>query len=224
MTEKNKETKFTLLLVITSIICLLPICLSLTVYNVLPEKVVMQWNFEGNPNWYAHKAVIAFGMPVFFMVFNALVYFLVRIDPRRKNISTAMLLFVDFFIPVLSLILIPIMVFMNLGVDLPIKIIILSLAGVLFIFFGNYMPKNRQNDSAGIRISWTLSSAENWNKTHRLAGVIWIIGGLLFIATAFLPLPNIAGIIIIFTVLFILIVMPILYSYILYKKEKGTNS
>jgi len=27
----------------------------------------MQWNFVGNPNWYAPKLVAAFVMPLFFM-------------------------------------------------------------------------------------------------------------------------------------------------------------
>ncbi|MCL2720232.1 MAG: SdpI family protein [Treponema sp.] len=220
MTTENKKG-FPIILIITSIICLLPICLSLAMYNELPEQAVMQWGIDETPNWYAHKAVIAFLMPVFFVVLNAFIFFIVRADSMRKNISRAMLLFVDLMIPVLSLIIVPIMLFMNLGVNLPIKIIIFCLVGVIFIFIGNYLPKNRQNVTAGIRITWTLNNAENWNKTHRLGGVLFIIGGLLFIVTAFLPLPNIIGIIIILAILLIMVITPILYSFILYKKEKN---
>ena len=98
MTKKN-----ILMLVITSIICLLPICLSFAVYNDLPENVVMQWNFEGNPNWYAHKAALAFGMPIFFMIINIAVTFLVYTDPKRENASKAMQGFVTWFISILSI-------------------------------------------------------------------------------------------------------------------------
>ena len=216
MTKKN-----ILVLVITSIICLLPICLSVSMYNDLPEKVVMQWNFEGNPNWYAHKAVLAFGMPVFFLVMNIGIFFLIHADPKRENASKAMLVFVEWFISILSLIIVTVMLLTNSGVELPTVMIVLVLVGILFIFLGNYMPKNRQNYSIGIRVSWTLENPENWNKTHRMGGFLWIIAGILLIIIAFLPLPNIAGIILIFIILILISVIPILYSYNLYKKEKG---
>jgi len=190
-------------------------------YNDLPEKVVMQWNFEGNPNWYAHKAVLAFGMPVFFLVMNIGIFFLIHADPKRENASKAMLVFVEWFISILSLIIVTVMLLTNSGVELPTVMIVLVLVGILFIFLGNYMPKNRQNYSIGIRVSWTLENPENWNKTHRMGGFLWIIAGILLIIIAFLPLPNIAGIILIFIILILISVIPILYSYNLYKKEKG---
>ena len=37
----------------------------------------------------------------------------------------------------------------------------------------------------GIRLPWTLHSADNWNRTHRLAGVLWVAGGLLFIPVSY---------------------------------------
>jgi len=116
MTTEIKKG-FPIILIITTIICLLPICLSLAVYDELPEQAVMQWGIDETPNWYAHKAVIAFVMPVFFALLNAFIFFMVRFDSRRKNISKAMHLFVDLMIPILSLIIVPIMIFMNLGVN-----------------------------------------------------------------------------------------------------------
>jgi uncharacterized membrane protein len=215
--EKNNIVR----LIIASIICLLPICLSVMMYNDLPERLVMQWNIEGNPNWDAPKAVLAFGVPLFLMVLNIAVNILVYNLPNRKNVSTAMQLFLNWFIPVLSLIFVPLALLINLGAELPIKMIAFIFIGLVFIFIGNYLPKNRQNVIAGIRISWTLNNTENWNKTHRLAGVLWIIGGILFIVLAFLPLENIAGLIIIFTILLlIMIIVPILYSYFLHRREE----
>jgi len=210
-------------LIVTSIICLLPICLALVMYDDLPEKVVMQWNFEGNPNWYAHKAVIAFGIPLFFMVLNIAMNLLFYADPKRENTSKVMRIFVVWFIPVLSLIIVPLMLLMNSGVELPIPMIVFILIGLIFIFIGNYLPKSRQNFSVGVRTKWTLNDPENWNKTHRVAGVTFMIGGLLFIVLAFLPLENIIGIIFIFLIIIIMAVVPILYSYNLYKGTSKNN-
>ena len=213
--EKNNIVR----LIIASIVCLLPICLSFIVYNDLPEQFVMQWNIEGNPNWHAPKAVGAFGFPLFFMVFNVATNLLAYYFPTREKVSKAMQVFMIWFIPVLSLVIVPLVLLQNLNAGLPIKMIVFILVGVIFVFIGNYLPKNRQNIIAGIRIKWTLNNAENWNKTHRLAGFLWIIGGLLFIIAAFLPLENSAGIIIILTILIITVIVPILYSFFLYKKE-----
>jgi uncharacterized membrane protein len=187
-------------------------------YNDLPERLVMQWNIDGEPNWDAPKVVLAFGLPLFLVLLNIAVNILVYNLPNRKNVSTAMQLFLNWFIPVLSLIFVPLALLMNLGAELPIKMIAFIFIGIVFVFIGNYLPKSRQNLIAGIRISWTLNNAENWNKTHRLAGVLWIIGGILFIITAFLPLEGIVSIIIILTLLLIMIIVPILYSFILHKK------
>ena len=208
---------------ITSVVCLLPLCLSFAVYNDLPDRTVMQWNLEGNPNWYAHKAASAFGLPIFFMVFNIALYFLFCSDSKRKNISKAMQAFTCWLVPVVSIIITPLVLFMNLGVNLPMQMIILSLMGVLFIFTGNYLPKNRQNYTVGIRLPWTLNSAENWNKTHRMASVLFIIGGMLFIITAFLPLKNVVGILIILTIVIITVIVPALYSYSIHVKDKNKN-
>ena len=224
MTEKDQgSASRKIVLIVTSIICLLPICLALVMYDDLPEKVVMQWNFEGNPNWYAHKAVIAFGIPLFFMVLNIAMNLLFYADPKRENTSKVMRIFVAWFIPVLSLIIVPLMLLMNSGVELPIPMIVFILIGLIFIFIGNYLPKSRQNFSVGVRTKWTLNDPENWNKTHRVAGVTFMIGGLLFIVLAFLPLENIIGIIFIFLIIIIMAVVPILYSYNLYKRTSKNN-
>jgi len=205
-------------LIVTSIICLLPICLSLVVYDDLPERAAMQWNLEGNPNWYAHKAVMAFGIPLFLMALNIGVHFILYSDPKRENSSKVMQIFSLWFISLLSLVVVPLMLFMNLGINVPLIMIIFIFIGIICIILGNYMPKNRQNYSIGIRTSWTLNDPENWNKTHRLAGILWIICGILFIIIAFLPLQNITVIVILLLILIMMIVVPIIYSWYLYKK------
>ena len=213
--EKNKY----LTIILTSIGCLLPICLSVAVYNDLPEQIAMQWNFEGKPNWYAHKAVGAFGLPLFLAVVNMVTNIFFYKDSRRENISKAMQALTVWLTPFLSLIITPLFLFNNLGVNVPIKMIVFGLLGILFILIGSYMPKNRQNNTVGIKIPWTLNDSENWNKTHRFAGVLWIICGMLFLVAAFLPLSNIVGTIIILSILLIMTIVPIIYSYVLHKRR-----
>ena len=85
--------------------------------------------------------------------------------------------------------------------------------GLVLAIVGNYLPKCKQNYTIGIKIPWTLNSEENWNKTHRLAGWIWTFGGLLIMLTGFL-----GGFWIFFIVVLLMVVAPLVYSYLLHRK------
>ena len=86
--------------------------------------------------------------------------------------------------------------------------------GLLFILIGNYLPKTKQSYTMGIRLPWTLSSEENWNRTHRLAGFLWVLCGVLFIVMSFIgwSLP------LFLILLAVMILVPLIYSYLLYRK------
>ena len=58
--------------------------------------------------------------------------------------------------------------------------------GVMFIGLGNYMPKLKQNYTIGIKVPWTLNSEENWNMTHRMAGKVYVVAGVISIIIALL--------------------------------------
>lgn len=61
---------------------------------------------------------------------------------------------------------------------------IFPLIGLLFVFLGNVMYSLKPNYFAGIRVPWTLDSDDNWKATHRVAGIVWFAGGLLFLICA----------------------------------------
>lgn len=59
----------------------------------------------------------------------------------------------------------------------------------------------------------TLNSEENWNRTHRMAGKLWILAGLVFWGSVFFE-NNMVPIVIIVVV----VTIPMIYSFVLYKK------
>jgi len=107
----------------------------------------------------------------------------------------------------------------GLGRTVPVPMITAILVGALFIVLGNYMPKCRQTYTMGIRLPWTLSSEENWRRTHRLAGKLYTLAGILFLAAAFLMelIPGNLGAIMIIGVV-VMLCVPSVYSFLLYKK------
>ena len=93
------------------------------------------------------------------------------------------------------------------------------LLGVIFIVIGNYLPKCRQNYTIGIKLPWTLSDTENWDRTHRFAGKIWMLCGVLEIIVGFLPIAQFE---IVTIALILLATIPVaVYSYLLYRKKMG---
>ena len=95
--------------------------------------------------------------------------------------------------------------------------IIGPLVGIMLIIIGNYMPKFKQSYFCGIKTPWALADEENWYKTHRFGGKLWVLGGALMVIIPFLP--ESIGMILIFTDILILVVIPYLYSYLIYRKK-----
>ena len=85
--------------------------------------------------------------------------------------------------------------------------------GCIFIVIGNYFPKMKQSYTLGIKLPWTLESEENWYRTHRFAGYVFMAGGVFVMLAGFLEMIWIA-----FVTLLVVSALPTLYSYILYKK------
>lgn len=84
------------------------------------------------------------------------------------------------------------------------------LMGILFILIGNYMPKTRQNYTIGIKVPWALDNEENWNRTHRLAGYLWVAGGIILVILSLAGLTNpllLIGVVLFFTL------VPTIYSW-----------
>lgn len=218
---KNKD--HSALIFITSIVCLLPIILSFVLYNELPEQISIQWDSTGNPTNIIPKALAAFGLPFLFLAVNIISKIYLYNDPKRSaNLPKAMQVVSVWTPPLLSVVLIPLTLFIAMGVNIPITMLAPILVGIVFIICGNYMPKTRQNYTVGIKFPWTLHSADNWNKTHRIAGYLWIISGIVLIVVGFMVGDaSLLGIPLILYIIALLLIVPLFYSWSLYKKSGG---
>lgn len=61
--------------------------------------------------------------------------------------------------------------------------------GLLLIVTGNYLPKARRNHFVGIRTPWTLADERVWDKTHRFAGPVLMLGGVAIAVATFVVPP-----------------------------------
>lgn len=206
----NKKTD--MILITTTIICLIPIILGIILYDQLPEQIPIHFDSAGNPDNYLSKVLTVFGLPVLLALLNVYSHFRLNIDPKAENASFNIKQALKWAVPLISIIAIPLSLFISMGVQIPIVMVISAIAGLVVIICGNYLPKCRQNYTVGYKLPWTLDSEDNWKKTHRFAGFVWVIGGLTMIISAFFTTWYLNLIVII-----LLVVLPAAYSYLKYR-------
>lgn len=215
------------MLVGTSVLCLLPILFSCVVYPQLPEQIAVHWNNAGEPNGFLPRAAAAFGLPFLFVVINLFSKLRLENDPSRtdRSHSQAIRMLSLWTPPVLSLVLVPVTLYISMGVQIPMIQMAMVVTGIVLMICGNYLPKCRQNYTIGIKLPWTLHDSDNWNKTHRMAGYLWIAGGFTLLVAAFVTVDGmLLGVSATAFIVILLVGLPILYSYRLNRKTRNGSS
>ena len=204
-------------LILTSLLTLFPILAGLLLWNRLPQQVPTHFNFEGAADGYSGKPFAVFGLPAFLLAVHLLCAAGVSLDPRGGNVSRKIAVLVLWICPAVSLFTEG-MIYLNaLGIPADNSLFGMLLTGAVFVIVGNYLPKCRQNYTVGIKLPWTLADEENWNRTHRMAGPLWMAGGCILLLDAFL---QIATMWVFLTVTVLLGTLPVLFSAVLYLRAK----
>ena len=204
------------LLLFTSILILLPSLIGCVFWNQLPEEIPTHFNLLGQADGYNHKMSAIFGLPTLMLLMHWLLLFIMIKDPKSSNISSKIQLLIYWIIPFVSCLSMISIYGESLGYSMMSGILAQIFMGVLMILIGNYLPKTHRNYIIGIRLPWTLESDKNWRKTHRLAGKIWVLGGLLLFLNSFV---QIYVYWVFFLTLLLVVLMPGAYSYQLSKSE-----
>lgn len=212
--ESGEKTSLATMFITTGI-CLAPILAGVLLYNQLPDMIPTHFNFSGEVDGWSSKAMAVFGLPGFVAAVNVLLHIMLRDDPKRANIDGKMKAVAIWTVPVMSVLVSTMTLGAAIGVNLWVERVMPALMGILFILLGNFMPKTKQSYTTGIKLPWTLNSEENWNRTHRLAGFLWVLGGAAFLLVTLLDVWN--GIVL-GVILGVMVLVPTVYSYILHKK------
>ena len=201
------------ILLVTSLITLLPIVAGVVLWNQLPDPMPSHWNAAGEVDGWSSKPFAVFGLPLIMTAALWLCALGTGADPKKANHPEKVVHLVLWIIPILSIVLFTITYAAALGKNVRIELVMPVVIGLIFAIVGNYLPKCKQNYTIGIKIPWTLNSEENWNRTHRFAGRLWTVCGIAIILTGFF-----GGFWIFFGVALLMVIAPIVYSYLLHRK------
>jgi uncharacterized membrane protein len=187
-------------------------------YPGLPDPMPSHWNAMGEIDGYMAKPWGAYLLPLLTLAIWFLFLVVAYISPQGFRL--------DKFMPVVGILQLATTGFM-IGVG---ALVLLSSQGnsinagnfiapglgILLIVVGNYMSKLRKNFFMGIKTPWTLASDEVWDRTHRLAGKTFVLGG---IAMMFFPLVPKEWYIV--SVVLLASLTPVVYSFVIYKQLEG---
>ena len=191
---------------------------SLYFYPLMPEKIAIHWNLQGQVDGYASKFPGLFILPSLLVGIVLLFITTPKIDPLKENIERFRKYY-DGFIILFSAFMVFIHLYViswNIGIRISPNIILPLAFGLLFFYCGILCENAKRNWFIGIRTPWTLNSERVWEKTHKVGGRLFkacgiiSIVGLLFPshATYFILIP------IIFAAAFLIV-----FSYLEYQKE-----
>lgn len=197
-----------------------PFLMIMAVYSKLPAEVPMHWNIHGEIDRYGSKneLFLIAGLNIFLGIFMSA---MAKIDPKQKNYARfretydwMIIWTLGFMTVMMGIVLAETIVPGTLNISKVVCIMV----GILFIALGNMMPKVKQNFFTGVKTPWALSSEEVWNKTQRLGGKSLVLGGVLILASGFLNSGE-ATVFLIILVAVLVSILPMVMSYIWYKKE-----
>lgn len=187
--------------------------LSLKIYPSLPLRIATHFDAFGNANGYSSREFGAFLTPALSLVIWAILRFAMLAAPaewRARAVNAPMAAMAAISVAFLSgLHLVILNAALNGGGGVGRELAFLL--GAMWIALGILLPRMRRNPLIGVRTAWTLSSDENWARTHRVASYTFLGGGLLCLCACLVSAPVAVGVAVVTVIVSALI--PTVYSW-----------
>ena len=202
------------------VIAALAVVVSIWAYPQLPPTIATHWNVGGTADGFSRRATAVVIMPLVIIGLTGLFNVLPKLDPRGVNYAK----FIDTYWLIANAVILFILIghgmIVATGLGYPVKVDRFMPIGIglLFIVLGNYLTRVEPNWFIGIRTPWTLSSDTVWRKTHRTGGWLMVVGGFVLAASVFLPQGAFPPLLV--AAILIVAVIPVVQSYILWKREQ----
>lgn len=199
----------------TIFVIILPALIGAFFCKALPDQVPTHFGIDGQADGYSSKLFTLIAFPILFVLFQIIALASLEKESVKVAAPAKMRKLYAWIVPALSFIVQGSIYANALGWVKSSPTLVTAFLGIIFIILGNYLPKTHRNHTIGIRIPWTLSDDKNWYKTHRMAGKLWVLGGLLILLESFV---QVAMAYVIGVAIAIMIIAPMIYSFILSRK------
>lgn len=168
------------ILVITSVVCLLPIIMGIAVWDKLPDTMAIHFNINNVTDSFAPKSLVLLGLPVMMMFFQIFCCVANDINAHKHGRSIKFEMVSKWIVPIMTIVLQTTIIGYGLSWNPDVRKIATFLAGVIFISLGICIPKldyvkNMELDTQRAR------------KINKFTGISMVIMGVLSLVSIFLP-------------------------------------
>ena len=168
------------ILIITCIVCLLPILLGTALWNKLPDTIAIHFNINNVPDNYASKAFAVFGLPFLMVLFQVFCCITNDIKSCKHGESKKTEKMTKWILPFVTIVVQAVIFGYALDMNIDIRKTAALIIGVIFIVSGCYIPEELKFKKHNI-------DAEKVSKISKFVACETIVMGILSIATIFLP-------------------------------------
>lgn len=191
----------------------------LALYPQLPASVATHFNASGQPNGYMSKWQAVLFMPGVMLLMMGLWFVMYRIDPKRAEYPKFWPTY-RFLGGLITLFLGLIQVWIllhGIGAVGSSGRVAMILVGAVILLLSNWLPRVQPNWLIGIRTMWTLSSEETWRRTHRFAGALGVIVGMVCIVVSILLPVHVVNVAVLVLIL-LWVAASVLASYVYFRR------
>jgi uncharacterized membrane protein len=193
----------------------------------LPDDVQLpiHWGLNGEADGFAGKWKALMVPPLMAGLLSMLFFFLPSLEPRKQGLERSQGLYLWGWIALLLVgaAMELAVVSTALGWGLPVNRVITGAVGATLVLMGNQLGKSRSMYLIGLRTPWTLASEDVWIRTHRLGGKLMVLAGLAIIGASLLPLPPALLMQVMLALVVATALVPVVYSYLLWRRERHAS-
>ena len=135
-------------LIITSVVCILPLIAGVIMLGKLPEMLPVQWANDGTVSNYAPRWFAVFGMPIFFLLMNAFFHYKAEKSDLADQYPPAMKLFLKWSMPVIGAVGTTMTYSGVIGIN-HLYASITAFVGAIIAAFGSYFGELTESDVIG---------------------------------------------------------------------------
>ena len=181
-------------LIITCIMCLVPIIFGLIFYDSLPDSVAIHFDINNNPDNFCPKEFFVFGVPVVMILFQIFCCIVTDLKDEHPEANKKSVTVMKLIIPVITVVMYVVTLMYAMTIVIDIRVVVMIVLGVMFVIMGNYIPKVVGTKNINFHFNvFEIKDEKLNNKIKRVTGYILIVDGFLFILSAlFQPIVSVA--------------------------------
>lgn len=141
MSEEKKNRIIDATLIITTIVCLIPLIPGFILWNKLPDTMARHFDFQGNANGYSSKLMCIIVFPCFLALLNFFMCLVFNIKANKEELSSKLKNVFCWIIPIVSIIVFWTIIKTNLSAETANVSTVFFACGLIFTIIGNYIPK-----------------------------------------------------------------------------------